>query len=173
MEKEIDEKTKLGKYFDEEKILEDVKDTEMDINDALENAGCGLGTLFYTAGTFFFCCLFNAEIMILAVVGPILKCDWNLGSLSLSLLQMGANFGMMCSSGVTSPLGDKYGRRPMALIGSVGVTITGILCAFTKEYWQFLVLRLSMGVFLGLGIPAANVLSGAIKGNCSVRFWQI
>ena len=162
MEKEIDEKTKLGKYFDEEKILEDVKDTEMDINDALENAGCGLGTLFYTAGTFFFCCLFNAEIMILAVVGPILKCDWNLGSLSLSLLQMSANFGMMCSSGVTSPLGDKYGRRPMALIGSVGVTITGILCAFTKEYWQFLVLRLSMGVFLGLGIPAANVLSGEI-----------
>ena len=162
MEKEIGEKTKLIKYFDEEKKLEDLKDTEMDINDALENAGCGLGTLVYTAGTFFFCCLYGSEIMTLAIVGPVLKCDWNLGSLSLSLLQMSANIGMMCSSGVTSPLGDRYGRRPMALIGAVGVTITGILCAFTKEYWQFLVLRLSMGVFFGLGITPATVLSGEI-----------
>ena len=84
--------------------------------------------------------------MTLAIVGPVLKCDWNLGPFSLSLLQMSTNFSMMCSCGLTSPHGDKFGQRPMEFIGAVGVTITGILCACTRAYWQFSVLRLVMGV---------------------------
>ena len=159
----VDEKSQMIKYFNKEKEekFEESNDRE-DINDALENAGCGLGTLLYTVGTFLFCCLHGSEVVTLAIVGPVLKCYWTLGPLSLSLLQMSTNFTMMCFYGLTSPLGDKFGRRPMALIGAVGVTITGILCAFTKAYWQFLVLRLVMGVFFGLGTPPAIVLSGEI-----------
>ena len=161
---EFDENTQLNIHFNKEKevIFEESNDKEEDINDALENAGCGIGTLLYTMGSFLFCCLQGSEIMALAIVGPVLKCDWNLGPLSLSLLQMSTNFSMMCFYGLTSPLGDKFGRRPMALIGAVGVTITGILCAFTKAYWQFVVLRLVMGFFFGLGTPPALVLSGEI-----------
>ena len=161
---EFDENTQLNIHFNKEKevIFEESNDKEEDINDALENAGCGIGTLLYTMGSFLFCCLQGSEIMVLAIVGPVLKCDWKLGPLSLSLLQMSTNFSMMCFYGLTSPLGDKFGRRPMALIGAVGVTITGILCAFTKAYWQFVVLRLVMGCFFGLGTPPALVLSGEI-----------
>ena len=160
----VDEKTQLHKYLNKEKEekSEESNDEGEDINDALENAGCGLGTFLYTVGTFLFCCLQGSENVILAIVGPVLKCDWNLGPLSLSLLQISTMFAMICFSGLTSPLGDKFGRRPMALIGAVGVTITGILCAFTKAYWQLLVLRLVMGVFFGLGTPPALVFSGEI-----------
>ena len=160
----VDEKTQMNKYFDteNEEIFEESNDEGEDINDALEKAGCGLGTILYTVGTFLFCCLQGSEMVMLAIVGPVLKCDWKLGSLSLSLLQMSTNFSMMCFSGLTSSLGDKFGRRPMALIGAIGATITGILCAFTKAYLQFLVLRLVMGVFFGLGTPPAVVLSGEI-----------
>ena len=150
---EVGEKSLLNK---------DSKDTRVDINDALENAGCGLGTLLYTSGTFFFCCLLGSEVAMFAIVGPVLKCEWNLDSFSLASLQMSNNIAMSFSTGLTSPLGDRYGRRPMALIGAVGVTITGVLCAFTKNYWQMLVLRLVMGVFFGLGIPPANVFSGEL-----------
>ena len=154
-DKEVVEKTQL-------KNCEHSKNTGVDINDALENAGFGFGTILYTMGTFFFYCLLGSEVVIFAIVGPVLKCQWNLSSFYLAFLQLINNIAMGCSSGLTSPLGDRYGRRPMALIGAVGVTITGVLCAFTKHYWQMLVLRLMMGVFFGLGIPPANVLSGEI-----------
>ena len=150
---EVVDKTLLNEYYNKvkQKKNEDSKDARVDTNDALENAGCGLGTLLCTTGTFFFCCLLGSEVEMFAIVGPVLKCEWNVDSVSLALLQMRNNIAMTCSTGLTSPFGDMYGRRPMTLIGAVGVTITGVLCAFTKHYWQMPVLRLVMGVFLDWG----------------------
>ena len=161
---EVAEKSLLNEHFNKvtEKKNEDSKDTRVDINDALENAGCGLGTLLYTTGTFFFCCLLGSEVVMFAIVGPVLMCEWDLNSFSLISLQMISIIAFICSAGLTSPFGDRYGRRPMALIGVVGATITAVLCAFTKNYWQMLVLRLVMGAFFGLGIPSANVFSGEL-----------
>lgn len=161
-----DETTRLNTYFGnveeaQPKVAEDDKQ-DQNINAALEGAGCGFGTLLYTFGTFLFCCLQGSEVVMLAIVGPVVKCDWQLGSFSLTVLQMSTNFAMMCSSGLTSPLGDKFGRRPVALIGAIGATVTGVLCAFTQAYWQFLTLRLVMGLFFGMGTPPAVVLSGEI-----------
>ena len=160
------ETTPLNNYFgnDEEAITEvaKVKGQHQNINDALEGAGCGFGTLLYTFGTFLFLCLQGSEMIMLAIVGPIVKCEWHLGSFSYTVLQMSTHFAMMCSSLLTSPFGDKFGRRPVALIGAIGVTITGVLCAFIQAYWQFLTLRLVMGLFFGMGTPPAVVLSGEI-----------
>ena len=158
------DKIYLITYHDEEAQTEVAKVDKPDqnINDVLEGAGCGFGTLLYTFGTFLFCCLQGSEVVMLAIVGPVLKCDWQLDSFSLTVLQISTNFAMIFSTGLTSPLGDKFGRRPVALIGAIGVTITGVLCAFTQAYWQFLTLRLVMGLFFGIGTPPAVVLSGEI-----------
>ena len=157
----------MKKYFNKEneEKSEESNDEREDINDALENAGCGLGTLLYTLGTFLFCCLQGPKVVTLAIVGPVLKCDWNLGPFSLSLLQMSTNFSMMCSCGLTSPHSDKFGRRPMALIGAVGVTITGKLCAFTKAYRQFIGAKTGDGlVFFWIGDTASSCVQ---RGNTS------
>ena len=139
-----------------------VEEQYQNINDALERAGCGFGTLLYTSGTFLFGCLQGAEVIMLAIVGPVVKCDWQLGSFSLTVLQISTTLASVCSSLLTSTLGDRFGRRPLALIGAIGVIITGVLCAFTQAYWQFLTLRLVMGLFFGMGTPPAVVLSGEI-----------
>ena len=112
---EVVKKTLLNEYYNkaEQKKNEDSKDARVDIND--ENAGCGLGTLLYTTGTFFFCCLLGSEVVMFAIVGLVLKCQWNLSSFSLAFLQLINNIAMTCSTGLSSPFGDIYlgaGKHP-------------------------------------------------------------
>ena len=57
-------------------------------------------------------------------------------------------------------MGDKFGRRPMALIGAVGTTIFGTASGFTTSFYQLFILVGVMGVFNGLASPSAAALAG-------------
>ena len=150
-----DEKTGLREDFDKED-----EETELDINEAMNGSTCGWGTLLYTTGTFFFCALEGAEIVLLTIIGPILRCEWNLSSAALSGLQISTMITMLITPLVTSTFGDRFGRKRISLIAAVGVTAAATLCAFVQSYWQFIVLRLITGVFVGLGTGPTVALSG-------------
>ena len=152
-----DEKRKLRENFDKED-----EETELDINEAMDGSTCGWGTLLYTIGTFFFCALEGAEIVLLTILGPILRCEWNLSSAALSGLQTSTVITMLVAALVTSTFGDRFGRKRISLIAAVGVTAAATLCAFVQNYWQFIVLRLITGVFIGLGSGPTIALSGEV-----------
>ena len=143
-----------------QKAEEPISTDEIDINDAIEGAGYGCATVLYQIGTIQFCCLEGAEIVVMTVVGPILRCEWHLTSFQLSALQMSTMVAMLCTGIVTSPLGDSFGRKPVALASAIGTTVVGIICAFVQAYWQFFVLRVLIGVFIGMGVVPAIVLCG-------------
>ena len=132
----------------------------VDISDAIEGAGCGYGTFLYQIGTILFCCLEGAEILILTVVGPVLRCEWNLSPLQLSMLQSSTMVAMMVAAAISSPLGDSIGRKPLALTAAIGTTIVGVLSAFVRTYWQFITMRIIIGAFIGIGAVPALVWSG-------------
>ena len=68
--------------------------------------------------------------------------------------------GFLISSLASSNMGDKFGRRPMALIGAVGTTIFGTASGFTTSFYQLFILVGVMGVFNGLASPSAAALAG-------------
>ncbi|XP_063690538.1 putative transporter SVOPL [Bolinopsis microptera] len=154
---DVDEKRKLKEDYDNSG-----KEMELDINEAMDGSTCGWGTLLYTIGTFFFCALEGAEIVLLTIIGPILRCEWNLSSAALSGLQTSTIITMLITPLVTSTFGDRFGRKRISLIAAVGVITAGTLCGFVQSYWQFIVLRLITGVFVGLGTGPTVALSGEV-----------
>ena len=150
------ENTQLNKDF----VRDEVE--AIDIDEAIEKGGCGWGTLLYTMGTFVFCCLEGAEVVMMTVVIPMLRCQWDLSSLALAVLLMSTILAMAISGAVTSTFGDRFGRKPIALAAAIGVTVTGVLCAFAQNYWQFLILRIIIGFFMGMGSGPAVVISGEV-----------
>ena len=155
-----DERTILQDHEQLNEGTSEENDVQIDISDAIEGAGYGCGTFLYQIGTILFCCLEGAEIVILTVVGPMLRCEWNLSSFQLSVLQTSTVVAMMVAGAISSPLGDSVGRKPLALTAAIGTVIVGILCTFARAYWQFIILRCLIGVFIGIGIVPALVWSG-------------
>ena len=129
---ELEEKRKLNEEFESHGSVEIA---ELDINEAFEGSTCGWGTFLYTVGTFLFCALQGAEIALQTIIGPILRCKWNLDSAALSTLQISTISTMTIASLVTSTFGDRFGRRRVSLIAAVGVTASGALGATSQNYW--------------------------------------
>ena len=71
--------------------------------------------------------------------------------------------GLMISSFASSTMGDKFGRRPMALMGAIGTTVAGIASGFATSFWQLVLLRVILGISIGIGMPSAAALSGMIS----------
>ena len=160
---EIDEKRKLNEDFYPTAEAAEIR--LLDINEALDGTSCGWGTLLYTIGTFFFCALEGAEMVVLTIVGPILRCEWGLTPTGISTLQTSTIITMMITPLLTCNLGDRFGRRRIALIAAIGVTTAGVLSGCVRSYWQFIGLRLITGFFIGLGAGPAVALSGEVTPN--------
>lgn len=54
--------------------------------------------------------------------------------------------GMCLGLFVSASLSDKYGRKPVALIGITSSSILCILLGTAKQYWQLVVIRFFMGL---------------------------
>ena len=69
-------------------------------------------------------------------------------------------FGLTLASLLFSGSGDKWGRKPVALTGAAGVTVSFLLCGFVKCYWELVVLQGLVGVFLGVAMGPSVALTG-------------
>ena len=85
-----EEKTKLSDDFQTEpqQISPEPAEQEVDIDNAIEMAGGGCGLVLYSVGPFLLFCLEGAEIVVLSIIAVILKCEWNLSTISVAVLQV-------------------------------------------------------------------------------------
>lgn len=62
-------------------------------------------------------------------------------SLSLNALAFG------CMQLVYGPLSDRFGRRPIMLLGMAGFTLASLICAAAQSISQLIVMRIGQGIF--------------------------
>jgi DHA1 family bicyclomycin/chloramphenicol resistance-like MFS transporter len=99
--------------------------------------------------------LSGAEVDIFVPSFPDLQNTFNLSPFMVELT-LGVNLTAHCvTSLVVGNLGDRYGRRPIILLGLVIFMIGSLFCIFSVTYWHLLFGRFWQGV----GISAPAVLS--------------
>lgn len=64
------------------------------------------------------------------------------------------------------PLSDKYGRKPILLIGLIIFTVTSVLCAFSENVYQLIAYRIIQAIVCG---AATSVALAIVKDSYSGR----
>lgn len=99
--------------------------------------------------------LTGAEVDLFVPSFPELRRVFNLTPFMVELT-LGLNLTAHCiTSLIVGNLGDKYGRKPIIILGLIIFTIGSIICVSAVEFWQLLFGR----ILQGIGISAPAVLS--------------
>ena len=88
-----DENTQLKGDFQPREIGEnsaeqDETDDGVEMNEAIEKVGAGCGTFLYSLGPFLMFALEGGEVIVLSIVGLMVKCEWNLSTFWVAVLQV-------------------------------------------------------------------------------------
>ncbi|XP_034984458.2 putative transporter SVOPL [Zootoca vivipara] len=85
------------------------------------------------------------EIMLIAVVGPVIRCEWQLGNWQVALVTTMVFFGYMISSVIFGVLADRYGRWKILFISFIWGAYFSLLTSFSPSYIWFVFLRTMVG----------------------------
>jgi MFS family permease len=100
----------------------------------------------------------GAELLLISSVTDSVAEEWALTSfeqgLIVSLVYIGVMFGNMASG----PLGDLYGRRFPIVLSFWLIFVLSVLCAFSVDFLMLCLLRILVGISMGIGQPAFQAL---------------
>uniref|UniRef100_A0A8D0GGG7 SVOP like n=1 Tax=Sphenodon punctatus TaxID=8508 RepID=A0A8D0GGG7_SPHPU len=85
------------------------------------------------------------EIMLIAVVSPLIRCEWQLDNWQVALVTTMVFFGYMIFSIVLGLLADRYGRWKILLISFLWGAYFSLLTSFSPSYIWFVFLRTMVG----------------------------
>lgn len=85
------------------------------------------------------------EIMLIAVVGPVIRCEWQLANWQVALVTTMVFFGYMISSVIFGLLADRYGRWKILFISFIWGAYFSLLTSFSPSYIWFVFLRTMVG----------------------------
>lgn len=94
------------------------------------------------------------EILLLAFIGPALRCDWHITDAQAASLTMVVFIGMMIGAVLWGAIADVHGRKASLLLSSSIVFVAGVACAFAPSFRVLLFLRLVVGIGV-IGYPVA------------------
>ncbi|XP_053783002.1 putative transporter SVOPL isoform X2 [Desmodus rotundus] len=85
------------------------------------------------------------EIMLIAVVSPVIRCEWQLEDWQVALVTTMVFFGYMVFSILFGLLADRYGRWKILLISFLWGAYFSLLTSFSPSYIWFVFLRMMVG----------------------------
>ncbi|NXP68388.1 SVOP protein, partial [Chloropsis cyanopogon] len=85
------------------------------------------------------------ETMLIAVVSPMIRCEWQLQDWQVALVTTMVFFGYMVFSIVLGLLADKYGRWKILLLSFLWAAYFSLLTSFAPSYIWFVFLRTMVG----------------------------
>ncbi|EPY80704.1 SVOP-like protein [Camelus ferus] len=85
------------------------------------------------------------EIMLIAVVSPVIRCEWQLENWQVALVTTMVFFGYMVFSILFGVLADRYGRWKILLISFLWGAYFSLLTSFSPSYIWFVFLRTMVG----------------------------
>lgn len=133
--------------------------TTIDIDDAMDALEFGIfqWQILLAAGL---CFAADAmEVLLLSFLSTILQVEWQLEGHQMDTIIAVVFAGAMTGTLVLSPLGDKFGRKPMFSITAAIITIFGLLTALCTSYVPLLLTRFMVGFGVGGLVIPFDVLS--------------
>ena len=107
------------------------------------------------------------DIQAMGYVAPAIIGDWHVNKASLGPVFGAGLFGMLLGSLVLTPVGDKYGRRPVLIISTFFFAVCMLLTTRVQTLDELLILRFITGFGLGSIMPNAMALVGEFSPNSS------
>lgn len=108
------------------------------------------------------------DILATALTIPTMLQEWTVGPIATGLLISGSTAGMVIGSVGLAPLGDRFGRRPLAVVGQ-GLITVGMLAAWVAPGFA---LMLVARVVTGVGIGAVTAVMAVISAEYATRRWH-
>lgn len=140
----------------------DANERPVNTSQAVECIGFGraqLVPLFFGGGVYF---MGGATLLLASTLSTPLAEAWQLLAWERGALMSALFVGLMIGNSVSGPLGDALGRKDMIVGSYVGTFLFGVLCYAAASFQALGVLRLFLGIALGLGLPPWIVLSTEI-----------
>jgi len=127
---------------------------DIDMDDAMDRLGMGIFQyqILLAAGL---CFAADAmEVLLLSFLSTILMVEWQLEGHQMDTIISVVFAGAMVGTLILSPLGDKFGRKPMFTITAALITVFGLATAACTSYLPLLFTRFMVGFGVGgLVIP--------------------
>lgn len=102
----------------------------------------------------FFVMLFDGyDIQALSLAAPLISKSWHLQHGALGPVFSSALFGMMIGASILAPMGDKYGRNKIIILGLIGFGIAALATTICYNMENLLYVRFITGLFVGVAIP--------------------
>ncbi|XP_005108859.2 putative transporter SVOPL [Aplysia californica] len=89
------------------------------------------------------------EMMMLAVLSPLVRCEWALSDYQVAFITTAVFVGMGVASPLLGIVGDKYGRKVVLVIVTLCIGYFGFLTTFSPSFGWMLFLRGLVGVGMG------------------------
>jgi MFS family permease len=120
------------------------------------------------------------EIMLLSILTVVLQSLWDLNDAETATVFTSVLIGQALGCVGLAPLADRFGRRPIFLLGSSLVAVFGILSATVNDYGALIAFRTIVGVGIGgLTVPM-DACAELIPTNCRGKIlamlglsWQV
>ncbi|KAL4224126.1 hypothetical protein ACF0H5_017579 [Mactra antiquata] len=104
-----------------------------------------IGFGFFQIRLYIICGLFTAadslEMMLLAVISPVLRCEWQLEQLHVAFITTVVFIGMCLMAPMWGFMGDKFGRQKTLYMVAFWIGYFGLLTSFSPSYVWILILR--------------------------------
>ncbi|XP_035829523.1 putative transporter SVOPL [Aplysia californica] len=99
------------------------------------------------------------EMMLLAVMSPVVRCEWSLTDAEVALVTTVVFVGMGLSAPLLGYIGDKYGRKFTLMLVTLCIGYFGLLTSLSPTYYWVLILRGLVGVGMGGSPQGTSLLS--------------
>lgn len=118
-------------------------------------------SLFHYIMCFIVCLIFffdGCEMIITNLLLSSLQKEWKFSTASRSLLSSAVFFGFFSGSLISGYFTNRFGRRIPTIISTICVWFFTSLCPNTKSFEQLLILRILVGISIGVVVPGATTI---------------
>jgi len=131
-----------------------------DLVDGQKIRGFNLNLLFWS-----FLAMFadGYDISVMPFVMPSLARVWHVDAGSLGVVLSASLVGVLAGSPLLGYIGDRYGRKPAILLGSVIYGVTTLAVIWQHAYWPTIALRFCTGIGIGGLMPNTIALNSELS----------